>query len=346
VKWFRKAADQGDAGAQSHLGVAYENGYGVPEDDIEALKWYRKAAGQGDADAQFNLGMMYAKGYGDGAEAVKWFRKAAGQGNAAGQYGLGMMYVKGEGIPKDSAEAVEWYRKAANQGYATAQLNLGIMYAKGEGTQKDGAEAVRWYRKAADQGCDDAQALLAKMYAEGNGVPKDDIEAMAWYNIAAASGNFSPGRIETRLSFVLAATRRWWLNSGAKRFSKELKQPRPDEVFFVRSIPSIPAGPPRYAFSGYRIAAGPSAEYFSSRIETQSTMTGSPLGLRGVSSLGFTFVATSKPEAASLRASFSDDALTTTSGSILAVLWIGVSFHILLCIVGSALRSGSGLGST
>ena len=34
----------------------YENGKGVPQDDAEAVKWYRMAAEQGDADAQFNLG--------------------------------------------------------------------------------------------------------------------------------------------------------------------------------------------------------------------------------------------------------------------------------------------------
>ena len=34
---------------------------GVPEDDAEAVKWFRKAADQGDAHAQYNVGVMYGR---------------------------------------------------------------------------------------------------------------------------------------------------------------------------------------------------------------------------------------------------------------------------------------------
>ena len=34
----------------------YDHGRGVPEDDAEALKWYRMAAEQGNAPAQFSWG--------------------------------------------------------------------------------------------------------------------------------------------------------------------------------------------------------------------------------------------------------------------------------------------------
>ncbi len=34
----------------------YDNGEGIPEDDAEAVKWYRKAADQGLANAQTILG--------------------------------------------------------------------------------------------------------------------------------------------------------------------------------------------------------------------------------------------------------------------------------------------------
>jgi TPR repeat protein len=47
----------------------------LPKDAIEAVKWYRKAAEQGDAPAQFNLGNSYANGEGvakDAVEAAKW----------------------------------------------------------------------------------------------------------------------------------------------------------------------------------------------------------------------------------------------------------------------------------
>jgi len=91
VKWYRKAADQGDAGGQSNLGFMYAEGRGVAKDEAEAVKWYRKAAEQGNAPAQFNLGFMYDKGRGvakDDAEAYKWYLLAGAQGNVAAKEGI------------------------------------------------------------------------------------------------------------------------------------------------------------------------------------------------------------------------------------------------------------------
>ena len=75
-------AEQGFASAQHNLGVMYEKGQGVPQDDKTALKWYSLAAEQGFANAQYNLGLMYANGEGvpeDDAEAVRWYRLKAGE---------------------------------------------------------------------------------------------------------------------------------------------------------------------------------------------------------------------------------------------------------------------------
>ena len=45
----RRLAEQGDATAQFNLGVSYGNGEGVLKDDAEAVRWFRLAADQGDA---------------------------------------------------------------------------------------------------------------------------------------------------------------------------------------------------------------------------------------------------------------------------------------------------------
>ena len=63
----------------------YANGEGVPENDAEAVKWYRKAADQGHADAQSNLGFMYATGEGvpeKNIRAYVWWSMAETQCNA------------------------------------------------------------------------------------------------------------------------------------------------------------------------------------------------------------------------------------------------------------------------
>ena len=46
---LRTLAEQGDAAAQFNLGFRYDYGWGVPEDDAEAVRWYRLAADQGYA---------------------------------------------------------------------------------------------------------------------------------------------------------------------------------------------------------------------------------------------------------------------------------------------------------
>ena len=54
-------------------------------DDAEAVRWYRLAAEQGDATAQFNLGLMYDKGQGvlkDSVLAHMWYNIAGANGNA------------------------------------------------------------------------------------------------------------------------------------------------------------------------------------------------------------------------------------------------------------------------
>jgi len=85
----------------------------VAAEDVEGL---RVSAALGYAPAQNSLGLMYDQGEGvaqDDAEAVKWYRKAAEQGYAAAQSWLGWMYATGTGVPEDDAEALKWYRKAA-----------------------------------------------------------------------------------------------------------------------------------------------------------------------------------------------------------------------------------------
>ncbi len=61
----------------------YDNGEGVLQDDKEAVKWYRLAAEQGDAKAQNNLGVMHEKGFGgliqDIVVAHMWYNIAASQ---------------------------------------------------------------------------------------------------------------------------------------------------------------------------------------------------------------------------------------------------------------------------
>ena len=100
-----------------------------------ALKEFLPLAKNGDASAQSNLGLMYDNGNGvaqDYSQAVYWYRKAADQGHASAQYNLGNMYYNGQGVAQDYSQAVDLYRKAGTQGDSGALNNLGVGYAQGQ----------------------------------------------------------------------------------------------------------------------------------------------------------------------------------------------------------------------
>jgi TPR repeat protein len=70
------AAEQDDVDAQFNLGLLYEQGKGVPQDEREAVKWYKEAAERGHALAQLNLGIEYSMSQ-EYVLAHLWFTLAA-----------------------------------------------------------------------------------------------------------------------------------------------------------------------------------------------------------------------------------------------------------------------------
>lgn len=191
-KWYRKAAEQGDAVAQNSMGNRYYNGEGVNQDYKEAVKWYKLSAEQGYDWAQDNLAGMFYNGKGveqDYGEAAKWYRKAAEQGNPTSQNNIGNLYYSGKGAEKDFYEAVKWYRKAAEQGHMYAQTTLADCCYAGNGTMQDYTEAAKWYRKAAEQGYPYAQNQLGIRYWNGQGVEKSREKANEWFRKAAEQGH-------------------------------------------------------------------------------------------------------------------------------------------------------------
>ena len=90
-----------------------------PESDQvtpEFVKLWRKQAAQGDAHAQTTLGLLYSTGDGvphDPRTAIKWFRKAAEQGDGFGQLMLATKYFEGDGVAQDPVKGLAWAILAA-----------------------------------------------------------------------------------------------------------------------------------------------------------------------------------------------------------------------------------------
>ena len=131
VRLLDPLARAGNALAQSRLALLYYHGHGVRESDALALQWFERAARQGLAEAQYHLGNMYAYGLAalppdtDGSRlAAQWYFEAARQGHADAQHGLGILFLTGSGVTQDAAEARKWIARAAAQGHADAAAYL------------------------------------------------------------------------------------------------------------------------------------------------------------------------------------------------------------------------------
>jgi hypothetical protein len=73
------------------LGLLYNEGKCVTQNYSEAVKWYQKAAEQGNVNGQINLAFMYEKGLGverNISTAVSWYTQAAKQGDEDAKYAL------------------------------------------------------------------------------------------------------------------------------------------------------------------------------------------------------------------------------------------------------------------
>ena len=140
------------------IGDMFETGGpGVAKDYNMAARMYKYAADDGDAQAQYKLGVMYDNGRGVAnddadAQAVKYFEKAAEQEHAGAQFNLGAKFEHGKGVEMDIAKAIEYYKKAAEQGNAKANFNLGWLHETGFGVPKNKFEAIKFYQLAAEQG--------------------------------------------------------------------------------------------------------------------------------------------------------------------------------------------------
>ncbi len=191
IEQLTKAANQGLATAQFHLGLFYSKGKGVEQNFNQALNWYQKAAKQGHATAQFELGSLYYYGEGveqDYKEAFNWMQKTAKQGHAGAQYNLGLSYYYGEGVEQNLNQSFHWTEKAAKQGLATAQYHLSALYYKGKGVEQDINQSFNWTKEAAKQGDAEAQYNLGLFYHTGQVVEQDYKEAFNWTKEAAEQG--------------------------------------------------------------------------------------------------------------------------------------------------------------
>ncbi len=161
----------------------------IKKGDFEmALKELRPLIEKNDPNAQFLMGMLYDAGNGvpqDQAIAASWYRKAAEQNHPIAQLFLGILYDSGNGVEKDHKKAAHWLQASANNGNDQAQFYLGSMYAEGKGVNKEDSKAIEWFTKASAQKNTRAMGMLATLLFSRNQNEQDLIDAYVWSHLAA-----------------------------------------------------------------------------------------------------------------------------------------------------------------
>ena len=201
ARLYRKAAEIGNAEAQTRFAEALFDGRGVGRDPGGSRGWLEKAAHQGYARAECDLGVMLTNGFGvtqDLANGLRYLQAAARHGDAYAEDYLGQFAESGLINDPSPSEAYMHYLKASEMGSAWGTYNVARMHEHGIGVNENTTEALRWYMKVASMRGQDlpgqwsdlrseagaiasANFRIGDMYAGGAGVPEDAREADKWY---------------------------------------------------------------------------------------------------------------------------------------------------------------------
>ncbi len=158
------AHEKGDWRAQVNMGILYEEGTFVGQDERKALEYYLMAAENGSTGAMNNIGNFYLHGKGVAKnydKAFEWYQKAADlSGNAAAECSLGMCYQYGYGTKIDYEKARCFYELSARQGLGLAYYRMGLLYEQGLGVAKDIRIAKQYFGEALHRGCREAALKL------------------------------------------------------------------------------------------------------------------------------------------------------------------------------------------
>jgi TPR repeat protein len=195
IEWFTRAAKAGYRRSMWELGIMYNDGNRIAQDNDRANYWFRRLADVGSTDGMVLLAMNVQAGYGasgDPAEAVKLYRTAYRAGDTGrAPYLLGLSYEFGRAVPKNTREAIKWYERVRGTvDVCTALFRAGRLYENGDGVERDVSRALAYYERA--QRADPYQCWslyehLAELHDEGRNVRKDPVKAQELRRKAATA---------------------------------------------------------------------------------------------------------------------------------------------------------------
>jgi len=147
-----KAAAQGNATAQYHLGLSLVNGHGTPTNVTEGAQWYRKAADAGSTSATATL-VRLARAFGNDLGVPE--ATGAGASTPAGVFRVGGDVLAPAAIKRVEPDYSKQALKAKLQGTVLVQIiideagmptHLTVLRSLGLGLDEKALEAVKQWR--------------------------------------------------------------------------------------------------------------------------------------------------------------------------------------------------------
>jgi TPR repeat protein len=160
---YRQAAEKGSTAAMVELGMHFQTGAGVAQDDAQARKLFERAAAAGNPRA---ITALAAAGGGASSDPVRtraMLSRAADANSAEAEYQLGLMMAGGIGGPQDDVAARALFEKAAVQDNVGALEQAGEFARDGRGGPQDRSAAKAYFERAAALGNQDAREALKKV---------------------------------------------------------------------------------------------------------------------------------------------------------------------------------------
>ncbi|KKO45283.1 hypothetical protein WG68_11200 [Arsukibacterium ikkense] len=148
---FEKAASLGHALAMWELGIAYEAGDGVAQNQYIAMDWFRKSEQHSNLPDETVFFVTEPDGalteY-QPAEYFEYLLMKAQAGDTAAQFSVAALYDKGQLTSVDRNAALNWYLAAAQSGHIRAAYIASYFYCRGVVAEKEPAKANYWASKS------------------------------------------------------------------------------------------------------------------------------------------------------------------------------------------------------
>lgn len=175
---FLLAAEQGSVEAEYYLGLIAKK-----TDFLAALSHFKNAARHNHAQSMWELGVLYENGDGVSQNqfiALDWFRQSAQVSAIEAPDSFYVSDINGELHEVSLSQYIEHLTQQANSGAIDAKFALAKIYDEGVIVKADLPKAFNWYFSAAKDGHTKAAQLVSYFYCRGITVPRNIEQANAW----------------------------------------------------------------------------------------------------------------------------------------------------------------------